>query len=157
MRRYGSIFVKDVWSQDIKLASRYLYFCETGWVSAKLLAHLLPVSTLSLSANIGTKDGPLKYTNLLGSQGFIWILMPNLQLEEIVAVLVIGNFVRNSSMRELQKHNVNGSERVKMVTSVHLRLFKCIYMMPTFLYFSQSWIFPPTHRFNCVGRCWDWI
>jgi hypothetical protein len=28
-RRYGSIFVKDVWSQDIKLASRYLYLLNS--------------------------------------------------------------------------------------------------------------------------------
>jgi hypothetical protein len=57
--------------------------------------------------------------------------MPNLQQEEIVAVLVIFNFLGNSSIRKLQKHYVNGS----VVAAVHLRLFKCIYMMPTFLYF----------------------
>ncbi len=119
---------------------------EMGRVSAKLLARLLPVSTLSLSPNIGTKGGPLK-TQTYWARLYL-NLMPNLQQEEIVAVVVILNFVGNSSVRELQKRYVNGSDRVRKVTAMHLRLLKCIYMMPTFMYFFQPWIYP--HRTNSI-------
>jgi hypothetical protein len=116
MRRYGSIFVKDVWSQDIKLASRYIYFLNSwdGPSLGKLLARLLPVQMLA-------PKEVLWKTQTYWARLYL-NLMPNLQQEEIVAVLVILNFVGNSSIWELQKHYVNGSERVRMVTAMHLRL-----------------------------------
>ncbi len=94
MRRYGSIFVKDVWSQDIKLASRYcisiFLICEVWWVSAEsaqLLARLLPVSKLSLSANIGRSTSRSFKRHKQALSGF-WCRIWNKRLWRLASWLV---------------------------------------------------------------------